>query len=111
MVPLGTFFVAAWVVFWVGWLLAAGAAKRSATTIGIRPEHADISTTAGEWPAKVRLAEHLGSDTFVHAEADGIGPLTLRLECEAALKPGQDIFVTPREAHLHRFDNDGRRIA
>ena len=52
----------------------APAAKRGAETIGIRPEHADISTTAGEWPAKVRLAEHLGSDTFVHAEADGIGP-------------------------------------
>ncbi len=89
----------------------APAAKRGATTIGIRPEHADISTSAGEWPAKVRLAEHLGSDTFVHAEADGIGPLTLRLEGEAPLKPGQDIFVTPREAHLHRFDKDGRRVA
>ena len=86
------------------------AAKRGAETIGIRPEHADISTTAGEWPAKVRLAEHLGSDTFVHAEADGMGPLTLRLEGEAPLTPGQSIFVTPREAHLHRFDKDGRRM-
>ena len=88
----------------------APAAKRGAETIGIRPEHADISTTAGEWPAKVRLAEHLGSDTFVHAEADGIGPMTLRLEGEAALTPGQSIFVTPREAHLHRFVKDGRRV-
>ena len=86
------------------------AAKRGAETIGIRPEHADVSTTAGEWPATVRLAEHLGSDTFVHAEADGIGPFTLRLEGEAPLTPGQKIFVTPREAHLHRFDKDGRRI-
>src|SRR5271154_2704246 len=89
----------------------APATKRGAETIGIRPEHADISTTAGEWPAKVRLAEHLGSDTFVHAEADGMGPLTLRLEGEAPLTPGQSIFVTPREAHLHRFDKDGKRIA
>src|SRR5580698_6932371 len=88
----------------------APAAKRNAETIGIRPEHADISTSAGEWPAKVRLAEHLGSDTFVHAEAEGIGPMTLRLEGEAALTPGQSVFVTPREAHLHRFDKDGRRI-
>jgi len=88
----------------------APAAKRGAETIGIRPEHADVSTTAGEWPAKVRLAEHLGSDTFVHAEADGIGPMTLRLEGEAALTPGQSVFVTPREAHLHRFDKDGRRM-
>jgi multiple sugar transport system ATP-binding protein len=86
------------------------AEKRGAATIGIRPEHADISTTAGEWPAKVRLAEHLGSDTFVHADAEGIGALTLRLEGEAPLKPGQDIFITPREAHVHRFDENGKRI-
>jgi multiple sugar transport system ATP-binding protein len=58
----------------------------------------------------IKGAEHLGSDTFVHAEADGLGPMTLRLEGEAALTPGQSIFVTPREAHLHRFDKDGRRI-
>ncbi len=86
------------------------AEKRGAATIGIRPEHADISTTAGEWPAKVRLAEHLGSDTFVHADAEGIGALTLRLEGEAPLKVDQRIFVTPREANLHKFDKDGRRI-
>ncbi|MBV9289051.1 MAG: ABC transporter ATP-binding protein, partial [Hyphomicrobiales bacterium] len=88
----------------------ASADKRGATTIGVRPEHADVSTTAGEWPATVRLAEHLGSDTFVHADADNIGPLTLRLEGEAPLKPDQRIFVTPREAHVHRFDKDGRRL-
>ena len=63
----------------------AAAAKRGAATIGIRPEHADVSTTAGEWPAKVRLAEHLGSDTFVYAEADGIGPMTLRLRARRRL--------------------------
>jgi multiple sugar transport system ATP-binding protein len=88
----------------------APAEKRGAATIGIRPEHADVSATAGEWPATVRLAEHLGSDTFVHADADGIGALTLRLEGEAPLKPDQRIFVTPREANLHKFDKEGRRI-
>jgi multiple sugar transport system ATP-binding protein len=86
------------------------AEKRGAATIGIRPEHVDVSTTAGEWPATVRLAEHLGSDTFVHADAEGISALTLRLEGEAPLTAGQQIFVTPREAHLHKFDKNGRRI-
>ena len=32
------------------------------------------------------------------------------LEGEAPLNAGQAIFVTPREAHLHKFDKDGRRI-
>jgi multiple sugar transport system ATP-binding protein len=85
------------------------AVRRGATTIGIRPEHTDVSTTAGEWRAKIRLAEHLGSDTLVHAEAEGIGALTLRLPGENALVAGQDIFVTPREDRVHRFDGDGRR--
>jgi multiple sugar transport system ATP-binding protein len=87
------------------------AAKRGATTIGIRPEHADISTTAGEWRASVRVAEHLGSDTFIHAESDVVGPLTIRLAGEAPIAPGNTIFVTPRQAHMHRFDQDGRRMA
>ncbi len=87
------------------------AAKRGAATIGVRPEHADISTAAGEWQAKVRVAEHLGSDTFLHAESDVVGPLTIRLAGEAPIAPGDTIFVTPRQAHVHRFGEDGRRMA
>ena len=94
----------------MNFIKGASADKRGAAIIGIRPEHVEISTTAGEWPATVRLAEHLGSDTFVHAEGDNIGPLTLRLEGEAPLKPDQRIFITPREANVHKFDNNGRRI-
>jgi multiple sugar transport system ATP-binding protein len=87
------------------------AAKRSAATIGVRPEHVDVSTTAGEWPARVRLAEHLGSDTYVHVEADDIGSMTIRLGGEAPNAPGQRIFVTPQEARIHRFNQEGQRIA
>jgi len=86
------------------------AARRGATTLGIRPEHVDLSTTAGEWPCKVRLAEHLGSDTFVYVEADGIGPMTVRLEGEAHTGPGDRIFLTPQESRLHKFNQDGNRI-
>src|SRR6202021_2448962 len=58
-------------------LTGPSAAKRGAATIGIRPEHLELSATAGEWPARVRIAEHLGSDTFIYAEADGgIGQMT-----------------------------------
>jgi multiple sugar transport system ATP-binding protein len=86
------------------------AAKRGAATIGIRPEHLELSSTAGEWPARVRIAEHLGSDTFVYAEAEGIGPMTVRVEGEAPRKPGDAIYLTPQEDRLHKFDKDGRRI-
>ena len=86
------------------------AAKRGAETIGVRPEHVDLSTTAGEWPAKVRLTEHLGSDTFVYVEADNIGQMTVRLSGEASTAPGQRVFVTPQEPRVHRFDAQGQRI-
>ena len=55
----------------MNFIRGASAEKRGAAMIGVRPEHVTISDHAGEWPATVRLAEHLGSDTFVHAEADG----------------------------------------
>jgi len=86
------------------------AAKRGAASIGVRPEHLDLSRSAGEWPAKVRLAEHLGSDTFVYAESDKLGPFTVRAEGEAALKPGDTIYLTPKSDRIHRFDRDGRRV-
>jgi multiple sugar transport system ATP-binding protein len=87
------------------------AAKRGAATIGVRPEHVSLSTTNGEWPATVRIAEHLGSDTFVYVEADGIGPMTVRLAGEAPGENGQRVFITPQEPRLHLFDKDGLRIA
>ncbi len=53
----------------------APAAKHGAKTIGIRPEHLNVSKTSGEWKATVSVAEHLGSDTFLHVNADSVGPL------------------------------------
>jgi len=86
------------------------AAKRGSASIGVRPEHLDASVSAGEWMGKVRVAEHLGSDTFVHAEVEGIGAMTARLTGEAPLKPNQVVYLTPQADKVHRFDQNGRRI-
>ena len=85
--------------------------KRGADCVGIRPEHTDISTTAGEWPGTVRIAEHLGSETFVYVDVDGIGPFTVRVDGEAPLHASDRVFLTPRESRLHRFNAAGARIA
>jgi multiple sugar transport system ATP-binding protein len=87
------------------------AGKRGADTIGIRPEHTDISTTAGEWPGRVRLAEHLGSETFVYVDTDNVGDFTIRADGEAPLHAGDRVFLTPREPRLHKFNAAGQRIA
>jgi multiple sugar transport system ATP-binding protein len=88
----------------------AVAAKQGAATIGIRPEHLQISTSAGEWKATVGVAEHLGSDTFLHVHADGVGPLTVRADGEISVKHGDTVFLTPDPTKLHRFSEDGRAI-
>ena len=64
----------------------APAAKYNAATIGVRPEHIELSTESGEWPGRVGVAEHLGSDTFVHVEVDGIGQLTARVGGELGIR-------------------------
>jgi multiple sugar transport system ATP-binding protein len=85
----------------------AVAAKQGAATIGIRPEHMQISTSAGEWKATVGVAEHLGSDTFLHVNADGVGPLTVRADGEISVRHGDTVFLTPDPTKLHRFSEDG----
>ncbi len=86
------------------------AEKYNATTIGIRPEHLQISRTSGTWPAKVRLAEHLGADTFLHTDAGPCGMMTVRAEGEYQVHPGDDIYLTPDASRIHRFDANGRAI-
>ena len=82
------------------------AAKRQAHTIGVRPEHLAISTTEGDWKATVGVAEHLGSDTFLHVQSD-VGPLTVRGDGEIGARHGDTIYLTPDPAKLHRFGSDG----
>ena len=84
----------------------ATAAKHGATTIGVRPEHMAVSTSAGEWKATVGVAEHLGSDTFLHVQSD-VGPLTVRADGEVGARHGDAIWLTPDPAKLHRFGPDG----
>ncbi|MBP0438985.1 ABC transporter ATP-binding protein [Tianweitania sediminis] len=85
----------------------AQAAKHGAETIGTRPEHIAISRTEGEWRGTVGVAEHLGSDTFLHVHVDGIGQVTVRADGEAGLHTGETVFLTPEPGKLHRFGKDG----
>ena len=92
----------------IGGAIAAG---QNATTIGIRPEHVRVSAEAGDWPGKVGVSEHLGSDTFFHVTCDGIDePVTVRVGGEVDLHYGDQIFLSPDLDHLHRFGADGLRI-
>src|SRR5690606_12865580 len=86
------------------------AAAYKAATIGIRPEHLALSTEKGKWQGRAGLSEHLGSDTFVHVDVEGIGQVTARADGDFSIKHGSRVFLEPDEARLHRFDAKGQAI-
>ena len=89
----------------------AEAEKHGAATIGIRPEHTDVSHTEGAWQGKVGVAEHLGSDTFIHVHDTGLADMiTVRSTGDIQAKHGDTIYLTPQLDKLHKFDGHGQRI-
>jgi multiple sugar transport system ATP-binding protein len=79
-------------------------------SIGVRPEHIELSDKKGDWPGTVKLAEHLGSDTFLHVDGGQRGQLTVRASGESAFGPGTKVWMTPEKNRLHRFDKQGKAI-
>ncbi|WP_150523598.1 ABC transporter ATP-binding protein [Roseibium sediminis] len=89
----------------------AEAAQHNAFAIGIRPEHIDVSITHGQWQATVGVAEHLGSDTFLHVHGvPGCDPMTVRGGGDIAVNHGDTVWLTPDPQHIHKFDAEGLRI-
>ena len=86
------------------------AAKHDAHTIGIRPEHLEVSTTEGQWQGTVGVAEHLGSDTFIHIHGiPGCDPMTVRAPGDVAVRHGDTVYLTPIASQIHKFGADGLR--
>ncbi|MCS0495764.1 ABC transporter ATP-binding protein [Ancylobacter sp. MQZ15Z-1] len=85
------------------------AKKHGAHTIGIRPEHIDIGAD-GPWKGKVGLCEHLGSDTFLKVDVEGIGQINVRAGGEVRLRFGDPVGLAPQQDKLHRFDSAGKAI-
>jgi len=79
-------------------------------SIGVRPEHIELSDKKGDWQGTVKLAEHLGSDTFLHVDGGQRGQLTVRASGESAFGPGTMVWMTPEKNRLHRFDKQGKAI-
>ena len=87
------------------------ARAHDARTVGIRPEHIAVGTE-GPWEGTVGIAEHLGSDTFVHVHDTGLAEtLTVRQTGDIPVRHGDRIRLSPDYDKLHRFDDEGLRIA
>ena len=82
----------------------AEAAKHSAHSIGIRPEH--ITVGDGPWEGVVGLSEHLGSDSFIKVDVPGLGTLNVRGPGELGVHHGDKVKLAPA-GKIHRFDAAG----
>ena len=88
----------------------AEAERHGVATIGVRPEHIDV-TPDGPWTGRVGVAEHLGSDTFIHVHDTGLADtLTVRQQGDIAVRHGDEIRLAPRADEMHRFGADGLRL-
>ena len=86
----------------------AVAAKYTAATIGIRPEHIALVGKGGDVQGTIVLTEHLGSDSFLHVDAGEAGRLTVRAPGDYLGKPGQAVSLGFDKARIHRFDSQGK---
>ncbi len=91
-------------------ITGAPAAAHKAHTLGVRPEHFEVSATGGEIRGTVEYTEVLGSDSYLYV-ATPHGLLTVREEGRTGFKPGDTMGVTPIAAKTHRFGEDGKRLA
>ncbi|MFK7852715.1 MAG: ABC transporter ATP-binding protein [Granulosicoccus sp.] len=83
-----------------------------AHTVGVRPEHISVSQSDGEWSGVVGVSEHLGSDTFFHVHETGLADMiTVRADGEVGFKHGDRVSLSPRVDMIHKFDDQGLRIA
>ncbi len=57
----------------------AYAQSKGGKIVGIRPGHLTLSKDGGTWKGTVSVAKHLGADTFLHLDVDGIGKITARI--------------------------------
>lgn len=91
----------------MNFITGAKATEKGAHTIGIRPEHMTLSTTEGAWKGKVTVAEHLGSDTFLHIQTEGQGTITARVSGEMPVRHGDTVYATPDDNRIHKFNAEG----
>ncbi|RNF35497.1 ABC transporter ATP-binding protein [Paracoccus methylarcula] len=89
----------------------AAAAEYGAETIGVRPEHISVSADGGKWKGRIGVSEHLGSDSFFYVEDTGLADaVTVRADGEVAFRHGDEIWLSPAEDKIHRFDKNGDRM-
>ncbi|WP_282369919.1 ABC transporter ATP-binding protein [Pseudomonas sp. PS02290] len=81
-------------------------------TLGLRPEHlSDRGEGDAQIPVKTLVVEHLGGETFTHAQTDDGHDLMVKGEGMSAVKAGQSLRVGVQSHRCHLFDEQGEALA
>ena len=106
---------------------ANGLSAGACVTVGIRPEHLEVTAPPGDMVGLVNVVEHLGNRSLLYvtlhpsgantggvlsdviAEAAGQGP-DVRLDRDVMPKPGDIVHLAARPQLLHLFDATGEAI-
>ncbi len=86
------------------------AKKYNADTIGIRPEHMCISKVPADLAGVVIVAEHLGSDTYLHIDVESIGKINVRASEDSDVNIGDMIYIAFEKNKIYRFNNNGEAL-
>ncbi|KIC41433.1 ABC transporter ATP-binding protein [Ruegeria sp. ANG-R] len=79
----------------------------TATSLGVRPEHIDVVEAGeGQTDGIIEVIEYLGADTFLIVDCGGEENVTVRLNGDTALKPGEKIGLQFPQDKLHFFGED-----
>jgi len=89
---------------------AGGLAVGDAVTIGLRPQHMELSSGPDALDARVTLVEELGSETVVHAVTEDGQKLLAVLQGQQRLKQGESVGFSLAGVTLHAFDGKGKRL-
>lgn len=92
-------------------ITGAPAAKAKCTTLGVRPEHVDISTraSAAAWRVSSNIPRCWAA-TVLSDVATEHGLITARENGRTAVKTGDKVHLTAMNGQVHRFDDNGKRI-
>ena len=80
-------------------------------TLGLRPEHlSELGHGEARIPAQALVVEHLGGETFTHAQTAEGHNLMVKGEGHSQVKAGQTLAIGVSGARCHLFDEHGAAL-
>ncbi len=85
-------------------------APEGACTLGVRPEHLEISNGGGALHCEIGLVEPLGKDTLLYFEHGADRPTLAVVEGSTRFTAGESMGLRIPPEALYLFDEEGKRV-